>query len=100
MSIQPVYNAPYSSDIKAASSSSDPQVQKIMSQIKDWEGCPTTDPQTKRVKVAALELQLASVESGLKVRAKMNQQLTGQSSATPVPSGQSGSPGSGFDIRV
>ncbi len=78
MSVQPVYNPPMSPVLKAASTSSDPQVQKIMSQIKDWEGCPTTDPQTKRKKVQGLEDELASVESSLKNHAEMTQQTSSQ----------------------
>ncbi len=63
-----------------------------MSQIKDWEGCPTTDPHTKRVKVAALEEQLASVEASLRSKAMTTQLM----SATPAP----GAPGLGSKLDV
>jgi hypothetical protein len=92
MSIQPVYNAPMSPELKTASTSSDPEVQKIMSQIKDWEGCPTTDPHTKKEKVAALEQKLSLVESSLKNHAKNAQAMR----RTPSP--QSGDQASSSNL--
>lgn len=49
--------------MQCSSCRSDFQVQKLLAQIKDWEDCPTTDPQTKRAKVDKLQTELASVQA-------------------------------------
>jgi hypothetical protein len=86
LNVQPNYYAS-SPAIQAAGKSSDPQVQKLMSQIKDWEFCPTTDPQTKKKKVDALESQLSSVEASLDKQSKVQAQVKGAPGKEAIASG-------------
>ena len=44
----------------------DIRVRHLQAQIADWQTCPTTDPATKKSKVARLESELSSVENGLR----------------------------------
>ncbi len=71
--------------------SADSQVQRLESQIKDWQTCPTTDPAVKRQMVDRLQIQLD------RQKANINRAATrARESAQPAPPKQ----GAGLDIFV
>ena len=73
---------------------SDPQVQRLEYQIKDWSTCPTTPPAMKKQIVAQLQIQLDSAEAADQAHEKNVQSLKQISSSSPSnSSGQSQSSG-------
>ena len=58
--------------------STDYQVQQIQAQIDDWRTCPTTDPQTKQVKIGKLQVQMDAVKVQLEAHEKAAKQLQAQ----------------------
>ncbi len=85
----------YVPDPKDPKAENDPQVKKIEAQIKDWETCPTTDPQTKRKVVEPLIQQVDSLKAGIDRASKAPIATVQQSAAASSKT----FPGS-FDVKV
>ena len=77
MSSQPAYY-PISSSSSSSNNPAvqyDPTVRRIQAQMKDWENCPTTDPQDKKKIVDQLQTQLQSAEASAQTAASEKQTL-------------------------
>lgn len=95
MSAQPVYIPAGASQSSNSDYSTDPEVQRIEAQLRDWENCPTTPPQQKKQIVDQLQSQLEGVEASLKNSASAHQSASGPAvdkSGPPKTSGN-GMPG-------
>jgi hypothetical protein len=86
MSISSVMSS--SSSASTPDYSSDPQVQRIEAQIKDWTNCPTTDAQTKKKIVGQLQTQLDGVESQIKQQADLKKEASKPPATAPSEKGR------------